>query len=152
MIQEEYIQKLVDEKLAESDKFLVSVKVKPGNCISVYIDGDKGITIDDCAVVSKFIESNLNREEEDFELEVSSAGISHPLILLRQYIKNIGREIKVKLKTGVVITGVLQSAEENFVIVAETAKPKKTKEKTSELLVHTIHYADIKETKLIIKV
>lgn len=152
MIQQEFIEKLINEKLADSDKFLVSVKVKPGNCISVYIDGDKGVTIDDCASVSKFIESNLNREAEDFELEVSSAGISHPLVLVRQYIKNIGREIKVKYKTGIVITGMLQSVENDFIVIAETANPKKSKEKSTEPLVHQVNYSDIKETKLIIKV
>lgn len=150
MITQEFIQSLVEKKLENSDKFLVSVNVKPGNCISVYIDGDKGVSIDDCAGISKHIESNLDRESEDFELEVSSAGISHPLVLTRQYVKNIGREIKVKLKTGVVISGKLEIVEPDFIVLTETLQAKKAK--STDPVQHQVYYTDIKETKLIIKV
>ena len=149
MIKEEKIIGLIEEKFAGTDKFLVSVKVKPGNVIRIYIDGDKGVTISDCAELSRYIESKLNRESEDFELEVSSAGLTQPLVLLRQYQKNIGQSVKVTFKDGKVVTGVLKIAGTESFVVVETKIIKKPK--STEEIEHEIFYNQIKETKIVIK-
>ena len=148
MIKEEQIKILVEEKIAGSDKFLVSVKIKPGNIIRVYIDGDKGVNVGDCALISRYITSKLDRDTEDFELEVSSAGITVPFTLERQYRKNIGRNVKVVTKEGIVICGMLKSADAQSFVVIEKKTIKKPK--STEEIDHKIQYSDTKETKLVI--
>jgi ribosome maturation factor RimP len=100
-------------------------------------------------MLSRHIESNLDRETEDFELEVSSAGITHPLVLLRQYLKNIGRIVSVTYKDGKVVNGVLKSAGADSFVVTETKIIKKPK--STEEIDHEIFYNQIKETKIVIK-
>ncbi|HNW97170.1 MAG TPA: ribosome assembly cofactor RimP [Bacteroidales bacterium] len=150
MIKEENISKLINGKLSGSDKFLVSVKVNPGNRIVVYIDSDTSVTIDDCAGLSRFIESQYDREAEDYELEVSSAGLSHPLILQRQYKKNIGRKVKTVLKNGTVRKGIIKNVSDNdFELLEENTVKEKNKKIIVENIV-SIAFSDVKETKLII--
>jgi ribosome maturation factor RimP len=87
------------------------------------IDGDNGVKVEDCIKLSKEIESHLNRDEEDFELEVSSYGIGSPLVMIRQYINNVGRNIQVKLFDGNVITGKLIAADaDKFTIERKNKK------------------------------
>jgi ribosome maturation factor RimP len=95
MISEEIIKKLVTDKIENTDKFIVGVKIRPVNKIEVLIDSINNIAINDCITISKYIESNLDRDQEDFELTVSSAGIDEPFKVIEQYIKNVGREILV---------------------------------------------------------
>lgn len=126
MIDEGMIRKLAEEKLGEAGTFLTDVVVKQGNSIHIFIDGDQGVTIDDCVALSRHIESNLNRDEEDFNLQVSSAGIDQPLKFARQYIKNIGRKLSIELKDGVAITGKLLAADnEKIQLQTETKKGRK---------------------------
>jgi ribosome maturation factor RimP len=126
MIDEGKIRKLAEEKLSEGGVFLTDVIVKHGNSIHVFIDGDQGVTIDDCVAISRHIESNLNRDEEDFNLQVSSAGVDQPLKFVRQYIKNIGRKLSVELKDGVAVTGKLLAADnEKIQLQTETQKGRK---------------------------
>lgn len=122
MIDEGMIRKLVVEKLGETGTFLTDVVVKQGNSIHVFIDGDQGVTIDDCVALSRHIESNLNRDEEDFNLQVSSAGVDQPLKFARQYVKNIGRKLCIELKDGVLITGKLLAANNEKIQVQTEAK------------------------------
>ena len=89
MIDKELIVKLVEEKLASSSNYLVDVAVQPGNIIVVEIDNDESVCIDDCVELSRYLEDHLDRDVEDFELEVGSAGITSPFKVLRQYQKNI---------------------------------------------------------------
>ncbi|MBE0663147.1 MAG: ribosome assembly cofactor RimP [Bacteroidales bacterium] len=127
MIDERFIRKLAEEKLGESGVFLTDVIVKQGNSIHVFIDGDQGVTIDECVALSRHIESNLNREEEDFNLQVSTAGVDQPLKFARQYIKNIGRKLSIELKNGEAITGKLLAADnEKIQLQTETQKGRKT--------------------------
>ncbi len=147
MITKSLLQKLVEEQLAGTDRFVVDILVKPGNRIFVFIDSDTYVRIEHCITLSKHIESNLNRDEEDFELNVSSSGLDHPYTLLRQYIKNIGRQVKVKLQDGGEITGELTAANEHEIEVQEQKKVKKEIITT----LHKIAFPDIKETKEIIK-
>ena len=117
MIEKGVITQLVEEKLASSDNYLVDVVVKPGNLIIIEIDNDEAVCIDDCVELSRYVEEHLDRDVEDFELEVGSAGVTSPFKVLRQYVKNIGNEVEMLLKSGVKLTGVLKSADENGVVV-----------------------------------
>ncbi|MBR6440789.1 MAG: ribosome assembly cofactor RimP, partial [Bacteroidales bacterium] len=112
MIEKIKILELVNNALDGSDKFLVSLKITPDNRIFVDIDGDNGINVDDCIELSRAIESQLDRDEEDFELNVSSAGADQPLKLTRQYRKNIGRDVEVVYLDGEKVEGELTAADE----------------------------------------
>ena len=153
MIDKNIISQLVEEKLASSDNFLVDVVIKPGNLIVIEIDNDEGVCIDDCAELSRYVESHLDREVEDFELEVGSAGITSPFKVLRQYVKNIGNEVEMLLKNGTKLSGVLKDANENGVVVTieKQVKPEGAKRKITveEDLSYT--FEEIKYTKYLIR-
>ena len=100
MITEGIIRALVEEKLEETDKFIVSAKVLPGNKIRVFLDAVGGLNVKDCVNVSRHIEGNLDRDVEDYELQVSSPGLTEPFQHPLQYKKNLGREIKVVSTEG----------------------------------------------------
>jgi len=93
--------------LKDSPLFLLDVIIRKGNRILVTIDGDQGVSIADCAKLSRYIESRLNREEEDFELQVSTAGADSPLKLKRQYPGHCGRTLEVSLIDGRKLRAVL---------------------------------------------
>lgn len=146
MIDKSDIQREVEKALGESDKYVVEVKVKAGNRITVLLDSDTHITIDDCVAVTRHIESAFSRETEDYDLTVSSAGIDQPYKLLRQYIKNIGREVEVSLADGSVFKGKLIAADKDKITVYRKTKVKKVEtEETRE-----IPFGEIKQTKEII--
>jgi ribosome maturation factor RimP len=147
MINEKLINKIVQLAFEGTDKFLVEVKVRTGNRILVFVDSDTLLTIDDCASLSKFIESHLDRETEDFELSVSSPGIDLPYRNFRQYIKNIGRQVSVLTNEGNKHEGTLIAADENGMELLEVTKIKKIPTETK----HHFLFTDIKETKEIIK-
>src|SRR5690606_31000329 len=95
----EKVAQLLESALEENKSlFLIDLNISEDNHIKVILDGDTGVTVEDCIAVSRAIEHNLDREEYDFSLEVMSAGVSEPLTLPRQYKKNIGRNLKVKTK------------------------------------------------------
>lgn len=146
MIEKDAITREVESVLAETDKFVVEIKVKAGNRITVLLDSDTSISIDDCIGVTRHIESVFDRESEDYDLVVSSAGIDQPYKLLRQYIKNVGREVEVTLKDGSIFTGKLTSADAEKISVYRKTKVKKVEtEETRE-----IPFAEIKQTKEVI--
>ena len=140
------IAKLVHEHLANTDKFLVELLVNPGNRIYVFIDGDHGVTISDCVELSRFIESQLDRETEDFELNVSSSGADHPITMPRQYTKNIGRSLQVKFSEENIISGKLEAVNEKGIVLA-TSGDKKKKIPPETL---NIPFESIVESKVII--
>jgi ribosome maturation factor RimP len=151
MITEELIRQLTNEQLEGSNKFLISVKVRNGNHITVVIDGDEPLRIDDCIAVSKHIESKLDREVEDFELRVFSAGIDQPYVQLRQYIKNIGREVEVTLLDGAIVKGILLEANEQQIQLEEkVSKKKKQAAGTTVEKGLIIPFSEIKQTREII--
>lgn len=127
--------------------FLVDIELKKGNLISVTVDGDKGISIDECVKISRLIESGLNRDEEDFELRVSSPGIDKPFKLVRQYRKYIDREIGVWLNDDRHFEGVLKLLDENEITLQ--IKPGK---KDKEVLTQTILFSEIKEAKPVVRI
>jgi ribosome maturation factor RimP len=152
MIKEKDIKSIVEAHFRDTDKFLVSVKVKPGNKIMVFIDADSSVSISDCAQLSRFIESHLDRETEDFDMEVSSAGLDFPIVLERQYKKNIGREVKVTLVDGTVKKGMLTSSSAQGIEITETVIEKKNKKKEITKVLVSLTFEQIKETRLEIKI
>lgn len=154
MILKEQIVELINEKINGTHLFLIDVKVLPGNKIEVFIDGDNGLGINDCVDVSRHIEKNLDREVEDFSLEVSSPGATQPLKLSRQYIKHIGRDFELKLNDGSLLTGKLTEIGTNGDLVLETTtrEPKPVgKGKISVTRTHNIQLQNIKESKIKLK-
>lgn len=152
MITKEQVQNIIAPKVDEDGLFIVEVTVSATNHISIFIDGDKGVTIDQCITISKFVEENLNREVEDYELDVSSAGLDLPFKVARQYLKNIGRTVNIVTKKGQKFTGKLVSASnESFDVEVEKSvllEGKKRKEKITE--VESFKYSDIKSTKIVV--
>ena len=153
MIDKSIINSLIEEKLKEADYYLVDVSVSSDNVVSIEIDNDNGVSIDDCVALSRFIEENLDREKEDFELEVSSSGITSPFKILRQYLKNIGKEVEMLLKSGIKLTGILKSADESgaTLTVERKVKADDSKRKTTIEEDLTYSYDEIKYTKYIIR-
>ena len=145
MIEKDVISQLVEEKLASSGNYLVDVVIKPGNLIIIEIDNDEGVCIDDCAELSRYV--------EDFELEVGSAGITSPFKVLRQYVKNIGNEVEMLLKSGTKLTGILKSADENRVVVTveKQVKPEGAKRKVTVREDQSYTFDEIKYTKYLIR-
>ncbi|MCR5423230.1 MAG: ribosome assembly cofactor RimP [Bacteroidales bacterium] len=145
MIDKLHILDVVDTALKGSDKFLVNLKVTTDNRIFVDIDGDNGVTIDDCVELSRTIEQNLNRDEEDFELNVASAGLDSPLKMPRQYKKNIGETLSVTTFDGEHVEGRLTEADDNTCTILP---PKPKKGPAPEAV--TFRYADVKQAKIVI--
>ena len=147
----ETVKQLVREALEENEElFLIELTFSGDNKILVEVDGDKGLTLKECMRISRHIESNLDREEEDFGLEVTSPDVANPLKVLRQYKKNIGRIVSVKTKEEVMIEGTLVEANEKQISLAwKSREPKKigkgkiTVDKTAD-----IEYSNILEAKV----
>ena len=152
MITEKIIRELTEEKIKGTDRFIVSVKVSTAKKIEVLLDGLTNIAINDCIEISRFIESSLDRENEDFELIVSSAGIDQPFTVEKQYQKNIGRELIVLKKDGLKVKGVLVSYEPETSILIESEKIIKNEKNKKQTIKEqiTIPLQEIKESKLIL--
>ena len=117
MITTEHITKLLDEHLQGTEVFLVEVKVHSGNSIRVHVDKQEGISIDECVEISRFLNSQLDRDVEDFALEVSSPGIDAPFKVKQQYEKNVGRKVELLLTDGHKVQGKLVSAGDQHVVI-----------------------------------
>lgn len=152
MIDKNVVTRIVEEWLEGKDYFLLDVTVTPDDKIVVEIDHAEGVWIDDCVDLSRYIESKLNREVEDYELEVGSAGIGQPFKVLQQYIIHIGKEVEVQDKDGKKWTGVLVDANEsNFTITVQTkVKPEGAKRPKLVEQNVTFTYDEIKYTKYLI--
>ena len=138
MITTESIIKLVEQHIEGTDIFLVEVTVKPGNTIRVHVDRPEGIPIDQCVKISRYLNDKLDRDEEDFSLEISSPGLGAAFKVKQQYDKNTGREIEVLLQDGVKIIGKLLSVTEKGIVL-------KVKENNKEFT-----FKQIKTSKAII--
>jgi ribosome maturation factor RimP len=152
MINKEYIIQLVDNKLNGSTKFVVEVKVKPGNKIEILLDDDNNVSINDCIELSRFVESNFDREKEDFELSVMSAGVGEPFKVKRQYVKNVGRQVELFSIEGIKHTGKLLAANESEIILETKGKIRKENKKDSstQLTNLVFSYDQIKQTKVVL--
>lgn len=153
MILKEAIYQVVEAYLESTDYYLVDVKVSADNNISVEIDSFDGVSIDFCIELSRFIETKFDREAEDYELQVSSAGLTEPFKVVKQYEKNIGNEVEVLTRAGKKLTGVLADANEaGFVLETEkTVKPEGAKRKMTVVENLTFTYDEVKHTKYIIR-
>ena len=141
-INEQIIRELVEEKVEGTDLFIGDVKVKSGNIIYVFLDGDKGVTVNHCVAVSRHIESKLDRNREDFELHVSSFGIGEPLKLHRQYQNAIGRQFSIVTAEGIKHEGKLLQVQENKIVIEKQDVKKK------DLSVEEILFSNIKTAKI----
>lgn len=136
------ITDLVLDIIRDTDLFITDIKVKKDNTIYVFLDGDKGVTVEQCIQISKHIEKTLDRNKIDFELNVSSHGLGTPLKLYRQYKNAIGKQLTVKLNDGTKISGKLLNATEEE-IELEIKETKKT-----PIYTHKIQITDVKEAKI----
>lgn len=149
----EKVAGLLDAALLERPSlFLIDLSISEANKITVTLDGDQGVTLQDCIDVSRAIEHNLDREEVDFSLEVASAGVSAPLKLVRQFRKNIGRDLSVKTATAA-FEGTLKVADENRIVLEwQSREPKKIgKGKETVVRQEEIPLGDIEEAIVTIK-
>lgn len=148
---EQRVKELVQEKIADrEDLFVVRIKMHNNGVLEILLDGDKGISIDDCVAVSRHVGFHLEEEnviDRAYRLEVSSPGIDSPLLLLRQYIKNIGRDVRLKLADGRKEEGKLLSATEEQVVLEQSIKEKGKK---AELKTVEFPMDQIQETKVLI--
>ena len=146
------IKNIIETTLQGTDLFLVDLKVSPDNSIEVYIDSLKGINVDSCVTLSKQLDAKLDRDVEDFELTVSSAGIGYPFKVPQQYEKNLGNQVEVKLQNGGKLQGTLKSHSiTGIVIECEEKVAVEGKKKKSIVKVEKeIHFTDIKEVKDIV--
>ncbi len=151
---QELVKQLIDEAVAENPSlFLVEWSISADNAIQVLVDGDQGLSIDEIVRISRHVEHNLDREEADFSLNVSSAGVGSPLTIPRQYKKNIGRTLKVtKTEGGKDLEGELVSADEEFITLKWMAREPKPvgKGKHDVEKEEKVQYTDIK--KAIVKI
>lgn len=138
MITEGQIRKLVEEKIEGTDRFIVSLKVLSANRIKVFIDAVGRLNVKDCVAVSRHIEGNLDREEEDYELEVSSPGVTEPYQHPLQYRKNVGRTVKLNLEDGSSIKGKLLSSNDEEISIELEAKNKKKESGPITILIDQI--------------
>jgi len=147
----EKVEELIADGIAGTDIFVVKLKVTANNDINVLLDSDSRLTLADCRTVSRAIEFNLDREEEDFSLTVASSGIGEPLVL-RQYTKNVGRKVRVTLNDEEVIEAKMISATDDAIVLEwKSREPKPTgKGKITVVNKRTIEYRDINKTVVLI--
>lgn len=148
MITESQIKQLVEDQLYGTPNYLVEVTVGPKNKIAVFLDSDDKISIADCVAISRHIEGSLDRETEDFSLDVSSAGMERPLKLVRQYKKRIGRNVETITAAGIKIEGKLTDANDENITIEYEVKEKVDGKKQKILKSTTLTYNEIKETKV----
>lgn len=152
MIDKNVVKTLVDEWLADKDYFLTDLTVSPDDRIVVEIDHQEGVWIEDCVELSRYIEDHLNREEEDFELEVGSAGIGQPFKVHRQYEIHKGDRVEVLTQEGRKLVGVLKDVAPETFVLTVTEKVKEEGAKRPKLMDRdlTLRFDEVKSTKYLI--
>ena len=143
----EKVGQLLEDILKEkASLFLVDVTISDSYKVTIALDDDNGVNLQDCIDVSRAIENNLDREEQDFSLEVASVGVGSPLKMVRQYKKNVGRTLIVKLANETIEAQLVDANEEFITLAWDAREPKKigkgkeTVQKRQEIL-----YSEIKE-------
>lgn len=151
MIDVNQVKALVECWLEGKEYFLTDVSVSSDNCIVVEIDHADGVWIEDCVQLSRYIEEHFSRDEEDYELEVGSAGLGQPFKILRQWENHIGKEVEITKKDGKKLKGVLQAvnADEAQLMVKTKVVPEGKKRPVLQDVLNTIPMADIKSGKYI---
>lgn len=152
MIDKSVVKAVVEEWLQDKEYFLVDIEVSPDDKIVVEIDHVDGVWIEDCVELSRCIESRLSRDEEDYELEVGSAGLGQPFKVPQQYINFIGKEVEVLDRDGKKVQGTLKSVNGNDFVVAVDEKVKIEGKKRPEIqsVDHAFQMDQVKYTKYLI--
>ena len=152
MIDKKIVEQLVDQWLEGKEYFLTDLTVSPDNRIVVEIDHEEGVWIEDCVELSRFIESGLDRETEDFELEVGSAGIGQPFKVEQQYLNHIGKDVEVLDAEGKKVQGVLKQVDGRNFVVSVKEKQKLEGKKRPQLVEvdKTYNMDNIKYTKYLL--
>jgi len=147
------VTELLSDALAEDEKlFLIDFSISADNKITVVLDGDDGVTVQDCMKISRAIEHNLDREEIDFALEVASAGAAAAIVLPRQYKKNIGRKLAVRTDVDTYEGNLTAVSEEGIILEWKAREPKPIgKGKVTVQKRKEIGFTDIKEAKVMLK-
>ena len=153
MIDKNMLISLTEEYLKDTTYYLVDLILGNDNSIIVEIDNDEGVDIDQCVALSRHIEAQLDRDSEDFELTVTSAGLTSPFKTTRQYRKYEGKEVEVLTRTGVKHNGILRSSDnEGFILtITRKVKPEGAKRKQEVDEDIRFKYDDVKYTKYLIR-
>lgn len=154
MIEKKKVEQIVNEWLAKTDYFLVDLSISLDDRIVVVIDHADGVWIEDCAELSRFIEDNLSREEEDYELEVGSAGLGQPFRVKRQYEIHVGKNVETQTLDGKKWQGILSKVDEDTftIITQQKIKPEGAKRPKLTDVEVEFHYDEVAFTKYLIKV
>lgn len=153
MINKELIEKLAHDHISDTEMFLVDVKVDSKKNIQIFVDKKEGISIQECKMLSRSVETYLlENESEDFSLEVSSPGLDMPLRIRQQYDKNIGRSVEVTNNEGEKLEGVLLSADDSGFEIEVSKRMKVEGHKKKQLVVnrYKFDYDNVKSTKIVI--
>ena len=150
-ILKEKVEQLITEGVEGTDIFLVKLTVSSSNDINVLLDSDSGLTLSDCRSISRVIETSLDRDDEDFSLTVSSSGVGEPLVL-RQYMKNVGRKVRVTLIDGEIIEAKMVAADDKGIELEWKSREKKPTGKGKITVVNNklLNYQSIKQTIVLI--
>ena len=153
MIDKQALTEFIEGRLEDTDLYLVDLKVSLDNKIVVEIDSDTSVDIDRCVELTREIEAEFNRDDEDYELEVGSSGLTSPLKVVRQYRKYLGNEVEVLAKDGKKYKGLLREAgDDTFTIICEEkVKKEGAKRPVAEQVARTFPYADVKYTKYLLQ-
>ena len=154
MIDKKLVESVVNEWLEGKEYFLVDITVTPDNSIVVVIDHAEGVWIEDCADLSRFIEAHIDREEEDYELEVGSAGLGQPFRVRQQYENHVGKPVETQTRNGHKYQGTLVEVDDNgFTLeVEQKVKPEGAKRAHKELVGMHFVLDEVAYTKYLIKV
>ena len=147
------VLELLEAALAENESlFLIDFSITPNNSIKIILDGDQGVTLQDCMNISRAIEHSLDREEEDFSLEVASAGATSPIVMARQYKKNIGRKLTVKTPENSYEGELTAATEDTITLEWKAREPKPVgKGKITVKKKQIIAISDVEEAKVVLK-
>jgi ribosome maturation factor RimP len=151
MINGEHIRKIVEDHLSETALFPVSVNITGSNEIHILIDGDRGVTVSDCISLNRYLEQQIDREAEDYSLEVSSYGVGNPLLMPRQYIRNIGRLLELTTNEDEVLKGRITSADETGVTLSIEPERKRGRKGSDETEERALTYDTIDKAKILIE-
>jgi ribosome maturation factor RimP len=152
MFKDEVKTLLSDALDEDGNLFLIDFSITTDNKINVILDGDNGVTVQDCMRISRAIEHNLDREEQDFSLEVASAGAASPMIMPRQYKKNVGRKVKVRTEVETFEGNLTSATDDHIVLEWKAREPKPIgKGKVTVQKKKEINFSEIKEAKVLLK-
>lgn len=153
MIDKTALKNYVENRLAGSDLYLVDLEVSPENEIRVEVDSDGSVDIDECVALSRDIESEFDREKDDYELEVGSSGLTSPFKVPRQYRKYTGRKIEVLGGDGKKYKGMLKSSDDNgfTMVIEEKTKPEGSKRAVMVQTDRSFGYGDIKYARYLLE-